>query len=328
MTLGIQKRGVGVTGGAATSVSSISPTSGYSIGGDDFVVAGVGFDPRDWDDLFTGVILDVALWTDTSAGGGSVATGVSHLTLDTGAVAGGLASITSVKTWANTQGEARVIIPPITYTPTTQVNHFMFTLYIDASNWVSINLVVDPAIRSGLTLECDVRIGGSTTTVYSAAWTTGLSVFKILRYGSIVYFVVNGAIVATAVFVAPVASFVISANNNAENLELISTVSWFYFRPYAVFAEELIHDTTIVSDIRLRGATPPSKDSKGQSATFAGDVDVVVVGNGDDTSVDAFEYTFKDHLKIINSVNQDVDLQMVDDDQMITPENVKRGLGV
>ena len=73
---------------------------------------------------------------------------------------------------------------------------------------------------------------------------------------------------------------------------------------------------------------PYSIDGKGNPYSYAGSVDVSVVGRGLDTDVNGYEYVFKDKLKIVNSTVKEVDLQITNDNQLLTPTGVKRGYGI
>jgi len=62
------KYGTGVLYGPVTTISAVDPAEGPAPGGNAFVITGEGFDPRQWDDDFTGAVLDTVKWTDISSG--------------------------------------------------------------------------------------------------------------------------------------------------------------------------------------------------------------------------------------------------------------------
>jgi hypothetical protein len=324
---GTPKRGEGTTGAPACSITSVYPLTGYSDGGESFTIAGEGFDPREWDDLFTAALLDVAKWTDISAGGGTVTTGANRLQLSTTVAVGATAGIESVNTWNDVQGEIVSILPNLSAVPPAEVELINFMLRVDANNYCTLRVTFD--VDGVYTLECDVYRGGVQQDFYSTSWTYGAAIFKILRWGSTVYFIANGSIVYTSEhFYNNAAAFRIYAYNLADAYDAYSTVQWFYFRPFAIYEDRVVHDTKVVSDTRIRGGIPYSIDTRGVLGAFAGDIDLSVVGRGLDTDVNGYEYTYRDRLKIINSTAKDLDLQITDDDQLLTPSGVKRGYGI
>lgn len=323
---GTPKRGDGTTGAPAASITTVYPLTGYADGGEAFIISGEGFDPREWDDLFTAAMLDVAKWTDISAGSGSITTGANRLQLSTGIVAGSVSGIESVNTWTDVQGEIVTILPHLSVVPPIEVELINLTLFVDATNYCEMKVTYD--VDNVYTLVCNVYRSGALQVSYNTAWTYGAAVFKILRWGSSVYFVANGSVVFSSKrFYNNVATFRIFADNLADIYDASSTVQWFYFRPFAVYEDRVVHDTFIVSDNRVRGGIPYSIDGKDVVSAYAGDVDVSVVGRGSDTDVNGYEYTFRDRLKILNSTAKDIDLQITNDNQLITPDGVKRGYG-
>ncbi len=311
-------------GASPTVISAVSPDSGPSIGGQSVVLEGTGFDPRHWDDLFEGAVLDAALWTDISAGTGSVATGTSHLQLSTGATATAVAGIESLASWTNCQLELRTVLPNVS-NPAGTVMPIAFQLRVDANNYAVMYIELS---SSGVyTLNCDVYRGGVSVGSYSQVCSRGVSNLRILRWDRTVYFIFNGVVVYySSQFVATVATFRVYSSNLAVNRDVVSTVEWFYWRTFIVFDNELIHSPTVVSDYRVRGFTPPSVNDKATSAAYAGLVDVSTVGTTTDTSTDAYEYYFKDRLRVMNIPQFDIKLSVIDDDQLITKTSESKGL--
>lgn len=323
------KYGTGTLYGTTAGVDAVSPETGSSKGGDDFIIKGSGFDPRQWDDLFDGGSLDTAKWTDISSGTGSVSTGAFRLQLDTGATAGSVAGIESTQTWGNTQGEIRVVVPRFDTFPTTEVVLSALTLYVDANNYAVAKLTMGKSLAT-LNLVCEVYRGGALKDSKTFEnWTRGLSVIKILRFDSVLWFIVNGSVVMrSAQFIQDAATFRISNANQAAAYDVQGVrIEHFYYRPYAVFGKEPVHDTVVVSDKRVRGIVPPSRDSRYRGAAYAGLVDVGVVGVAYGAKVDAFDYFFEGALNIINSVQSGVKMSMISDDQIKTPDGETKGLG-
>lgn len=328
MKYSLFKYGTGVLYGVATSITSVSPDTGPSIGGNEFVMEGIGFDPRHWDDQFTAAVLDPVKWTDISAGTGTVTVASPNLVLSTGAVLGGIAAIESVANWVDVQGEIRCTIPRYTTYPTSTVNAVSLQLYVDATNYCQISVMVGEN-SSAINLLCEVWRNGVVVSSYTAPWTVGTSMFKILRWGTDVYFIVNSAVVLLSHnFVTTAATFRIYNDNIAANYDVFNTqVEWFYYRPFAVFENQPVHDTVIVSDYRLRGNAPPSMDNLRQSAAYAGLVDTAVVGNGLFTLNDSYLYYYVDGLTVIDNVQQATKLSLIDDAQVVTPAGYTKGLG-
>ena len=312
--------------GMATSISSVLTDSGPSTGGNDFIISGEGFWAYSWNDDFTGLVLDAAKWTDVSAGTGSITVGANHLTLASGAVAGGLGGVQSVATWTDAQIEGRFVFNPITTYATGTVYSGVITLYVDANNHASIGLTYSTS-SSTLNLFTEVTKGGVLIDMSATSWTTGLNTLKLLRWGSRVFFYANGALIRIFdSFVSTAAYAGLYCTNGAQNFNAGSSVEAFYFRPFAVFDNYPVHDTVVVADNRIRGIVPPSVDNVGQSAAYAGLVDVSVVANGTDTSTDAYTYYYEDVLKILDSEQQDVAAQIINDSTTRTPTGVKKGV--
>lgn len=315
--------------GATIHMSSIYPDSGPSIGGNDFIITGSGFNPLIWDDEFTGVVLDVAKWVDISSGSGSIATGSSHLQLSTGVTGGSVAGVETVNTFTNFQFEVRTLIPNITNYPDTTVVLLDYRMYVDANNYASIRLDLDS--DGDMTLYCETYVGGTRmNNYYSSSWTRGLSVFKILRYGDSVYFIVNGSVVHKNVGVSTsLATIRMFSYNDAATYDVYNIiVEQFKYRSFVVFDDQPVHNTITVSDYRVRGLVCPSMDNKDRSAAHAGLVDVVIIGINKWTENDAYEYYFEDSLRVINSEQSDVKLSFINDDQIKTKTGVKKGIGL
>ncbi len=316
--------------GHSTSLTSVAPETGPSPGGNAFIIEGTGFDPRQWDDFFDGLVLDPLKWLDISGGTGAVTTGAFHLGLSTGVNVGSVAGVESVATWTNTHGEIRVQIPPITEYPSAVVVLSALQLCISAANHATISIELGAAPGT-LQLRCEVYLNSTLVDamIIPLAWTSGLSMLKILRWGSTLYFYANGELVFRSVhFASTVAKFRVFASNlaTAYNLQGVR-VQWFYFRPFAVFQNQPVHDSIIVSDFRMRGIVPASRDDVWQAAAHEGLVDTSVVANGVDTSVDSYEYYYVAGLKVINSAQTETQLDIVDDAQLFTPTGSQKGLG-
>ena len=117
--------GTGILYGHLMALTDVFPPSGPSIGGYPFTLVGDSFVYNNFNDDFTGGVLDAVKWADISAGGGSISTGSSHLTLTTGVGVGAIAGIESVPSYADTQWEAKINIPPISVYPATAVSLFI-----------------------------------------------------------------------------------------------------------------------------------------------------------------------------------------------------------
>jgi hypothetical protein len=328
MKYSLFKYGTGVLYGVASSITSVSPDTGPSIGGNEFVMEGIGFDPRHWDDQFTAAVLDPVKWVDISAGTGVVTTALPNLMMSTGFAPGSVAGIESVANWVDVQGEIRCTIPRYVLYPTSTVNVLSLQLYVNATNYCQISITLG-ANSSAINLLCEVWRNGVVVDTYTAPWTVGTSMFKILRWKTDVYFIVNGTVVLHSHnFVNTPATFRIYGNNNAAAYDAFNTmVEWFYYRPFAVFENEPVHDTVIVSDYRLRGNAPPSIDNLRQSAAYAGLVDTSVVANGMFTLNDSYLYYYVDGLTVIDNVQQETKLSLINDAQVVTPAGYTKGLG-
>jgi len=322
------KYGTGVLYGPDTTISAVVPIEGPAPGGNAFVITGTGFDPRQWDDYFTGLVLDPVKWLDVSVGG-SVSTGAYHLELFTGAVPGSTAGIESVMLWGSTQGEARVVISNPASLPLSDVDVFALTLWINATNYAEMYVRLD---KFGvLKLYCEAWVGGVKSDELKSplSWTTGLSVFKILRYNSDLYFIANGSVVCRLPgFLSTPAYFRMSSRNLAASYDAsVTRVEWFYYRPFAVFQNQPVHDTVVVGDRRMRGRVTASRDVTWQFAAYEGSVDVSVVANSVVASPSAYKYYYVYGMKSIASTQAGLELSLINDAQLATPDGETKGLG-
>lgn len=328
MRFSLFKYGTGVLYGIATDIYTVDPETGPSPGGNAFSMSGIGFDPRHWDDLFTAAVLDPIKWLDLTAGSGTLTVASPNLTLSSGAVAGSIAGVETVSTWTNVQGEIRCTIPRYTTYPATEVVCVALQLYVDANNYCRLSIRCGSA-ASSLYLYAEVYKGGALIEEYETAWTSGTSMLKILRWNSDVYFIANSNIVHhTRDFNATLATLRLYVDNQAAAYDVYNTqLEWFYYRPFAVFENQPIHDTVIVSDSRLRGVVPPSIDGIYKEAAYAGLVDTSVVGNGSFTLADSYEYYYIDGLTVIDSLQQETKISLINDEQVVTPDGYVKGLG-
>ena len=322
------KYGSGVLYGITCEITSVSPDSGPSTGGTRFVMTGDGFDPREWDDDFTDVLL-TSKWSDLSAGGGSIYTGPDHLRMSTGATNSALAGVQSSAAWGDVQGEIRVILSTPVVFPISDVVVCRYSLWVDADNSAQMYITMDP--QGALKLYCETRVGGIKSDELRSPldWSLGLCTLKILRWGSDVHFIANGSVIWTTVkFVDSSASFRISSENLSQDYDIDTLkIEWFYFRPFAVFQNQPIHDTVIVSNKRARGLVPASRDIRFKRAAFKGLVDVSMVGTNTASVSDAYEYYFVDGLKAINVPQFATGLEIINDPQLETPAGDSKGLG-
>jgi len=319
--------GTGVLYGVSASISSISPERGPSTGGNAFTINGSGFANAQWSSFFDGVGLDPLKFTDISAGTGTATTGSPNLVLSSGAVAGGSGAVESVATWTDAQAEAVVYIPPIATYPASEVELFAMTLYVDATNYATIGIYLGTS-SSTLVLRSTAVRNGATLDTVEEDWTVGTTKLKILRWGTTLYFYANGELFnVDEKFVATTATYRLSSGNVAATYTTTVRVSAFYWRPYAVFDGRPVHDTTVVSEDRIRGLVPPSWDDKDTDAAYSGLVDVAVVGVGTFTDTDAYEYYYVDQLTIVNSGQSSVKVSLLSDSLLKTPSSSLRGLG-
>ena len=322
------KYGTGVYYGPVCAISAVSPVEGPAPGGNSFVITGTGFDPRQWDDMFTAAALVLARWSDISFGG-SVSTGPYHLGFSTSVVPASTAGILSVMQWYDVQGEVRVIISPVVSRPLSEIDVLVFTLSVDSSNYAEMYVRMDTA--GNMMLHCETWVGGIMRDELKSplVWTTGLATFKILRYGTDVYFVANGSVICRIPgFIATPASFMISTRNLSAAYDVDCTrVELFYYRPFAVFQNQPVHDTVIVSDNRARGLVPASRDITWQFAAYEGPVDVSIIGEGPTTSTDAYKYYYVAGMKSINSTQFSVEMSLINDAQLATPDGENKGFG-
>lgn len=324
------KYGTGVLYGTSSIIDSVSPPDGPSIGGQNFIILGSGFDPRQWDDFFIGLVLDATKWNDISVGSGSISTGSSHLIINTGSIAGSIAGVSSKNLFSDAQSEIRVLIPPIDKFPLNNVSFLDYDMWVDANNYARMSVVLN-SVTKELELQFEVCVGGSVVDFIKKPipWTVGLSTFKILRKGSTVYFIANGKVMFVSYrFINIPAIYRFYSNNRLESYEINNVIiELFYYRTYVSFDEQIVHDTIVVSDNRIRGITPPSVDSRRRSAAYAGLVDITVVGGGTYTKFDSYEYYYVDRLKIVNNEQDDMLVSIINDNQILTPEGFDKGLG-
>jgi hypothetical protein len=317
----------GILYGGTPTFTSIDPDSGPSTGGQDFVIIGDAMLFETYDDTFA--ILSGAKWTDASVGGGSVATGSSHLQLNTGAVAGGHAIVESLAAVnSDVQFEVKVNIPPQTIRPTSDVILFGLSLYIDANNAFNIGVIYDST--GAIQLRCYTYVGSTIRSSQSIDWTTGISTFKILRFYSDVYFYANGSLVFfSKEGKANTDAFIrMGSSNGASNYDIVNVVvEYIVNRPFVVFDDQVVHDTIAVSDTRLRGHTPPSMSAKDISAAFAGLVTVYVCSSDTLVSRSAYEYYFVDDLILNDDTQFSTKLGLIGDSTVRTPTGYTRGLG-
>jgi len=319
--------GTGILYGPSASIGTVDPIRGPSTGGNNFVIDGSGFANAHWSSFFTGAVLDPLKFADVLVGFGSATTGVPNLVLSSGDAPGGIGAVESVATWTDAQGEAVVYILPITAYPASEVVLSAMTLYIDATNYAMFGVYLSTS-SSTLVLRATVVRGGVPLSTKEVDWTTGLSKLKILRWGTTLYFYANGALFhEDERFVNTAATFRLSCANQAATYTITSNVQAFYWRPYAVFDSRPVHDSTVVSEGRLRGQVPPSRNDKGKDAAYSGLVDVSVVGVGSFTATDAYEYYYEDQLTIINSGSSDIKVSLLSDALLKTPSASLRGLG-
>ena len=313
--------------GPSASIGTLSPARGPSTGGNAFVIDGSGFANAQWSSFFTGLVLDPLKFTDSSAGTGSATPGSPNLVLSSGAVAGGRGSVSSVATWTDAQAEAVIYLSPILAYPASEVVLSYMTLYVDASNYAVLGIALGTS-ASTLVIRAEVVRGGITIGTKEVAWTTGTSNLKILRWGTSLYFYINGELFyKDERFVTTAARYILGCTNVAATYTASCRVSAFYWRPFAVFDGRPAHDTTTVSEGRIRGLVPPSWDEKNQDAAYSGLVDVAVVGIGSFKVSDAYEYYYVDQLTIINSGSSDIKVSLLSDSLLQTPSTSLRGLG-
>jgi len=324
------KYGSGVLYGIQTEIYSVDPDRGPSPGGNRFVITGSGFDPRLWDDTFVEPTLDTAKWVDLSSGGGSVYTGPEHLRMSTGSSAGDVAGIKSSATWGNVQCEVRAILAtPMSYPATGSIVVCRFCLEVDAANYACMYITLDST--GALKLYCESWVGGvkSDEMRTQVEWSLGLCTLKILRWGADLYFIANGSVIwSTVKFLDSQAYFKITSENGDSDYDVnILKVEWFYYRTFVIFQNQPVHDTVVVSNKRVRGIVPESRDIRKKYAAYEGIVDVSAVGISSYTSSDAYEYYYVKGLKAINEIQFDIGLDIINDPQLETPEGERRGLG-
>ena len=319
--------GTGVLYGPSAALDFIYPETGPSTGGQDFIIGGNNFNFTTFDDEFTGGTLDLVKWTDISSGTGSVSTGATHLLLNSGSTAGSVGGIEMNLALTNTQFESKIQVPSVSVLPAIVVNLYTMQLYIDASNYV--NLEINKYANGDLKAEVGVYSAGSLRDSYSEDWTTGVSTFKILRWSNVVYIYANGSLMYTSnQFVSTAAKFRFFCTNLADTYDIQDiVVSSVNNRTFAVFGNQPVHDTITIGNIRLRGLTPASVDSRGTDGAYKGLVDVSVVTEATVTSSNFYEYYYLDNLTLIDNSQYGVKLSKIGDDSVRTPQSENIGLG-
>ena len=327
MKFSLFKYGTGILYGPSLTFTDILPDRGPSTGGTPFVVLGSAFDYVSYDDDFKGAVLDPGKWTDISVGGGSATVSSEILHLSSGATAGDIGGVVmAAGAFDHIQYETKVNIPPVTVYPPILVSLFTISLYADANNYsnLSVNLAADGSV----TLNCIAYKSSIQVGDYSCSWTTGVSTFKILRWRSVVQFYANGSLVYECKQANILTSnFFFYVNNLADDYTIFDTkVDYIINRPYVVFGEQIVHDVVHVSELRLRGLTPPSIDYKDLEEAYAGTVHVHVVTNAAQTKPDAFEYYFLPGLILIDDKQFGYKVSDISDTTVRTPALVDRGL--
>lgn len=314
--------------GFDTVLSAISVDSGPSTGGQRFVLTGESFGYSGYDDTWENSTLDAAKWSDISSGSGSISVASPNLLLNTGATSGSVAGVSSVSAVSNFQIETRVSIPAITTYPASSVSLFTYELYVDASNYCSFS-VTQGTSRGTTALTASVVVGGRVVDTWSTSWTTGVSVFRILRFGSSVYFYANGTLFFSSKrFVTTGATVRYYASNDAATYSVAGVnVLHSLLKTFVAFGDQVVFDPVVVSSYRLRGLTPPSIDDRDQLAAYSGYVDVSVVSGGTVTRSNFYEYYFEDNLVVLNSPQFNVKMTIPDDTTVRTPVLESQGLG-
>lgn len=315
-----------MVGGPPTTLVSIDPITDYSFGGEPIICFGEGFDPREYDDLFTGLLLDPALWNDTLIGSASYTTGMDHLFLSTGSTVGSSIDVESVAVFTNAQGEIRTRVRPTSDSPADPVIVISLSVRIDANNYAIFGIMQDSTGSFSLFIE--VYNTGVMVDSFEVATNYGSYDLKILRYNNILKFYSNGIeLFESTRFDLNTIKFAIYSSNEVSAFDIDSEVEWFYFRSYVIHGGVYIDDPTVVSDTRLRYIVPPSLDEKYNEGGYAGDVDVYLVGKGGgSTLANAFTYTFKKELRILNSTQQSTKMDIVNYDNVKTPNSKAKGL--
>lgn len=315
-----------MVGGPVANLTSVSPTTDYSTGGTSVTYFGEGFDPRDYDDVFTGLVIDPALWTVTLVGSAAYTTGLDHLIISTGVTVGSSIDIESVATFTDAQGEIRVRVRPSTVNPTASVILMSLVARVDANNYATFGIMQDSCGVFSLFVE--VYNTAVLVDSFEEVVSYGSFDLKILRYGNLLKFYSNGVEVFESTrFDLNVIMFAINCDNVVDAFDVEAEVEWFYFRTYCIHGGVYIDDPTVVSDTRLRFLVPASLDAKYNLGGYAGDVDTIVVGNsGSSTLASAFTYTFKKELRILNSTQQNTKMDIINYDNVKTPDSKSKGL--
>lgn len=321
-----RKQGGGILAGPVANLTSVDPTTDYSIGGSVIAYFGEGFDPRDYDDLFTTLIIDPAKWNETLVGSAAYTTGLDHLIISTGTTIGSSIDVESIATFTDAQGEIRCRVRPSYPNPTADVILISINARIDANNYAMFGITQDPT--GAFYLFVEVYNTAVLVDSFTQEVNYGSFDLKILRYGNILKFYSNGVEVFESTrFPLAAIMFAIYSDNVVSAFDVEAEVEWFYFRTYVIHGGVYIDDPVVVSDTRLRFLVPASLDEKYNEGGYAGDVDAIVVGNGgSSTLVDAFTYTFKKELRILNSTQQNTKMDIINYDNVKTPNSKLKGL--
>ena len=319
--------GSSVVYGATSTITSLSVDTGPSTGQTAITLLGAYLSWEGDDDTFIGAILDVLKFTDISSGPGAITTNAPNLSLSTGATPGSVAGIETAHPFGDISYEIKAIIPRITQYPDAATNLISMQLYVDASNYCTIG--VNVGITSGtMTLDTEVVVAGVTVDSSSTAWTTGVSTFKILRWGNVVQFFANGSIIdSTKLFVTTASTFRYFNKNLTSTYDTLCTVEYVKQRTFVAFDNQIQDEVTVVSPYRIRFSTPASVDTRGVSAAYAGLVDLSVCSQSVTTRSNFFEYYYDSVLTLAVSEQFGTTLSIVDDSTLRTPSGVVKGLG-
>lgn len=317
----------GILYGATMALDSISPNRGPSTGGTLFIAEGASFSFPTFDDDFIDASLDTSKWTDISTSSGTAVTGASHLVLDTGSTATSVAGLIMDYAARDTQFETRVNIPPVLANPTAAVNLFTIAKYVDATNYATMS--VNLSSIGEVTLDITLFVNNTVKEVFPLAWTTGISTFKILQWGTSLYFYANGILILeTKQFVNSVGAYQFYCSNQTAAYTISNVVVEYVLnRPFAAFDAQVVHDLVLVSESRVRGLTPPSMNFKDVIAAYSGLVDVSIVSSSVVTGTDFFEYYFEDRLTVEDNTQFDMKISDITELTVRTPYLAKRGLG-
>jgi len=324
--------GTGVLYGTTAVLDSISPETGPSTGGSQFIARGINMEHTSNDDDFTSVGLDILKWTSLVSGAG--ATLVSEGPLDpnlkftTGTLAGNVSGIETKTIYVDSQFETRVRIGALSSYPATKANLYTMQLYVDANNHAEIE--VNVYASNEVLLECVITKGGVQSAYYQDVnWTTGLSTFKMLRWDTTMYFYANGSLVFQSdQFVTTAAKYRFFNTNLLATYSVVNTLLLAAtYKTFIVFGDRPVHDTQVVGDSRVRGLVPASIDANLYEAAHEGLVDVSLVSESTSTLSDAYDYYYLDSLTLIDNSQYGVKLSKRDDSTVRTPDLDNIGLG-